>query len=60
MQSDGGQERDLRGGTAAAPLGMGLGAAAELAEQVMEYDHTMHTFSIQTFIGLSYESFTAS
>uniref|UniRef100_A0A1B0FLY4 Uncharacterized protein n=1 Tax=Glossina morsitans morsitans TaxID=37546 RepID=A0A1B0FLY4_GLOMM len=39
VQSDGGQERDLRGGTAAAPLGIGLGAAAELAEQVMEYDH---------------------
>uniref|UniRef100_A0A1A9WMD5 cysteine desulfurase n=1 Tax=Glossina brevipalpis TaxID=37001 RepID=A0A1A9WMD5_9MUSC len=38
VQSGGGQERGLRSGTVPAPLAVGLGAAAELAEQEMEYD----------------------
>jgi cysteine desulfurase len=39
IQSGGGQERGLRSGTLPAPLVVGLGAACELAEKEMEYDH---------------------
>ncbi|KAH8298224.1 hypothetical protein KR018_011406 [Drosophila ironensis] len=38
IQSGGGQERGLRSGTVPAPLAVGLGAAAELALQEMDYD----------------------
>lgn len=38
IQSGGGQERGLRSGTVPAPLAVGLGSAAELAQQEMEYD----------------------
>ncbi|SPP81425.1 cysteine desulfurase, mitochondrial [Drosophila guanche] len=38
IQSGGGQERGLRSGTVPAPLAVGLGAAAELSQQEMEYD----------------------
>lgn len=38
IQSGGGQERGLRSGTVPAPLAVGLGAAAELAQKEMEYD----------------------
>nr|XP_016945348.1 cysteine desulfurase, mitochondrial [Drosophila suzukii] len=38
IQSGGGQERGLRSGTVPAPLAVGLGAAAELAMQEMDYD----------------------
>ncbi|XP_005179857.1 cysteine desulfurase, mitochondrial [Musca domestica] len=38
IQSGGGQERGLRSGTVPAPLVVGLGAAAELAQKEMEYD----------------------
>lgn len=38
IQSGGGQERGLRSGTVPAPLAVGLGAAAELAQREMEYD----------------------
>lgn len=38
IQSGGGQERGLRSGTVPAPLVVGLGAAAELCQQEMEYD----------------------
>ena len=37
--SGGGQERGFRSGTLPSPLVVGLGAAAELAGQEMEYDH---------------------
>ncbi|KAM3841137.1 cysteine desulfurase isoform 2-T2 [Vipera latastei] len=39
IQSGGGQERGLRSGTVPTPLVVGLGAACELAQQEMEYDH---------------------
>lgn len=38
IQSGGGQERGLRSGTVPAPLAVGIGAAAELAQKEMEYD----------------------
>lgn len=38
IQSGGGQERGLRSGTVPAPLAVGLGAAAALCQQEMEYD----------------------
>merc|ERR1712048_1192329 len=37
--SGGGQERGFRSGTLATPLVVGLGAAAELAQKEMQYDH---------------------
>lgn len=39
LQSGGGQERGMRSGTVPTPLVVGLGAACELAQQEMEYDH---------------------
>ncbi|XP_048464551.1 cysteine desulfurase, mitochondrial [Rhincodon typus] len=39
IQSGGGQERGLRSGTVPTPLVVGLGAACEIAQQEMEYDH---------------------
>ncbi|XP_031827752.1 nfs1 cysteine desulfurase isoform X1 [Nomia melanderi] len=39
LQSGGGQERGMRSGTVPAPLVVGLGAACELAQSEMEYDH---------------------
>lgn len=39
IQSGGGQERGMRSGTVPAPLVVGLGAACELAQTEMEYDH---------------------
>lgn len=39
IQSGGGQERGIRSGTVPTPLVVGLGAACEIAEQEMEYDH---------------------
>ncbi|KAM8716634.1 hypothetical protein ACLKA7_003502 [Drosophila subpalustris] len=38
IQSGGGQERGLRSGTVPAPLAVGLGKAAELSMQEMDYD----------------------
>ncbi|CAE1300188.1 iscS [Acanthosepion pharaonis] len=38
-QSGGGQERGMRSGTVPTPLVVGLGAACELAQEEMEYDH---------------------
>jgi len=37
--SGGGQERGMRSGTLATPLVVGLGAACELAQKEMDYDH---------------------
>ena len=39
IQSGGGQERGMRSGTVPAPLAVGLGAACELSQAEMEYDH---------------------
>ncbi|KAJ7331876.1 hypothetical protein JRQ81_014056 [Phrynocephalus forsythii] len=39
IQSGGGQERGLRSGTVPTPLVVGFGAACELAQEEMEYDH---------------------
>ncbi|XP_012142715.1 nfs1 cysteine desulfurase isoform X3 [Megachile rotundata] len=39
IQSGGGQERGMRSGTVPAPLAVGLGAACELSQTEMEYDH---------------------
>ena len=36
LQSGGGQERGLRSGTVPTPLTVGLGAAAEIAQQEMQ------------------------
>lgn len=39
LQSGGGQERGMRSGTVPAPLVVGLGAACEIAQMEMDYDH---------------------
>ncbi|KAJ8672590.1 hypothetical protein QAD02_003849 [Eretmocerus hayati] len=39
LQSGGGQERGMRSGTVPAPLAVGLGAACEIANSEMSYDH---------------------
>lgn len=39
LQSGGGQERGMRSGTLPTPLVVGLGAACEISQQEMEYDH---------------------
>ncbi|KAM9361517.1 cysteine desulfurase [Symphorus nematophorus] len=39
LQNGGGQERGLRSGTVPTPLAVGLGAACNIAQQEMEYDH---------------------
>ncbi|CAL7950510.1 unnamed protein product [Xylocopa violacea] len=39
IQSGGGQERGMRSGTVPAPLAVGMGAACDLAQAEMEYDH---------------------
>lgn len=39
VQSGGGQERGMRSGTVPAPLVVGLGAACELSQAEMAYDH---------------------
>lgn len=39
MQSGGGQERGMRSGTVPTPLVVGIGAACDLAQSEIEYDH---------------------
>lgn len=39
LQSGGGQERGMRSGTVPTPLVVGLGAACEISQREMEYDH---------------------
>lgn len=39
LQSGGGQERGLRSGTVPTPLTVGIGAACEIAQQEMTFDH---------------------
>ncbi|XP_061707220.1 cysteine desulfurase, mitochondrial [Cydia pomonella] len=54
IQSGGGQERGMRSGTVPTPLVVGLGAACELAEREMPYDHAwMETLS-QRFLDKIY------
>ncbi|XP_054011992.1 cysteine desulfurase [Hylaeus anthracinus] len=50
IQSGGGQERGMRSGTVPAPLVVGLGAACELAQTEMEYDHKYITKLSNHFI----------
>lgn len=44
IQSGGGQERGIRSGTVPTPLVVGLGAACEIAQQEMQYDHAWMQF----------------
>lgn len=44
IQSGGGQERGIRSGTLPAPLVVGLGAACEIAQKEMAYDHKWISF----------------
>lgn len=44
IQSGGGQERGIRSGTVPTPLVVGMGAAAELAQNEMDYDHKWMEF----------------
>ncbi|KAM9296809.1 cysteine desulfurase [Gastrophryne carolinensis] len=44
LMSGGGQERGLRSGTVPTPLTVGLGAACDIAQQEMEYDHKRVSF----------------
>ncbi|CAH0557150.1 unnamed protein product [Brassicogethes aeneus] len=39
IQSGGGQERGIRSGTVPTPLAVGMGAACEIADRDMKYDH---------------------
>lgn len=58
IQSGGGQERGMRSGTVPTPLAVGLGAACELAEREMAYDHAwMETLS-QRFLDKIYSKLT--
>ncbi|XP_062842629.1 cysteine desulfurase, mitochondrial isoform X2 [Trichomycterus rosablanca] len=50
LQSGGGQERGLRSGTVPTPLAVGLGAACELAQQEMEYDHVRVSVLADRFV----------
>ncbi|KAI8427948.1 hypothetical protein MSG28_002270 [Choristoneura fumiferana] len=54
IQSGGGQERGMRSGTVPTPLVVGLGAACDIAEREMPYDHAwMETLS-QRFLDKIY------
>ncbi|KAM4034207.1 cysteine desulfurase [Anomaloglossus baeobatrachus] len=48
--SGGGQERGLRSGTVPAPLTVGFGAACEVAEQELEYDHKRISYLSQRLV----------
>merc|ERR1740137_371225 len=50
IQSGGGQERGMRSGTVPTPLVVGLGAACEIAQKEMEYDHEHIARLSQRFI----------
>ncbi|XP_053601606.1 cysteine desulfurase, mitochondrial [Plodia interpunctella] len=50
IQSGGGQERGMRSGTVPTPLVVGLGAACELAEREMAYDHAWIEKLAQRFL----------
>ncbi|XP_035244540.1 cysteine desulfurase, mitochondrial [Anguilla anguilla] len=50
LQSGGGQERGLRSGTVPTPLAVGLGAACEIAQQEMQYDHHWISMLANRFI----------
>ncbi|KAJ2953674.1 hypothetical protein O0L34_g1290 [Tuta absoluta] len=50
IQSGGGQERGMRSGTVPTPLVVGLGAACQLAEREMAYDHAWMEKLSQRFL----------
>jgi len=50
IQSGGGQERGIRSGTVPTPLVVGLGAACELAQQELQYDHKWISYLSQRLI----------
>ncbi|XP_026323584.1 probable cysteine desulfurase, mitochondrial [Hyposmocoma kahamanoa] len=54
IQSGGGQERGMRSGTVPTPLVVGLGAACEIAEREMAYDHAWIEKLSQRFLNKIY------
>ncbi|CAK1603073.1 unnamed protein product [Parnassius mnemosyne] len=58
IQSGGGQERGMRSGTVPTPLVVGLGAACEIAEREMKYDHAWVEKLSQRFLDKIYSKLT--
>ncbi|XP_055590399.1 cysteine desulfurase, mitochondrial [Uranotaenia lowii] len=56
IQSGGGQERGIRSGTVPTPLAVGLGAACEIAQKEMEYDHKWVEFLSKRLIERIYSA----
>ncbi|XP_066442591.1 cysteine desulfurase isoform X1 [Eleutherodactylus coqui] len=48
--SGGGQERGLRSGTVPTPLAVGIGAACEVSQQELEYDHKRISYLSQRLV----------
>lgn len=55
IQSGGGQERGIRSGTLPAPLIVGFGAACEIAQNEMKYDHKWIEFLSQRLLDGIYD-----
>ncbi|KOB70351.1 Uncharacterized protein OBRU01_11755, partial [Operophtera brumata] len=58
IQSGGGQERGMRSGTVPTPLVVGLGAACEIAEREISYDHAWMEKLSQRFLDKIYSKLT--
>ncbi|XP_045459041.1 cysteine desulfurase, mitochondrial [Melitaea cinxia] len=58
LQSGGGQERGMRSGTVPTPLVVGLGAACELAQREMAYDHAWMEKLAKRFLDKIYSKLT--
>ncbi|CAG4998888.1 unnamed protein product [Parnassius apollo] len=58
IQSGGGQERGMRSGTVPTPLAVGLGAACEIAEREMKYDHAWVKKLSERFLDKMYSKLT--
>ncbi|XP_039764449.1 cysteine desulfurase, mitochondrial [Pararge aegeria] len=58
IQSGGGQERGMRSGTVPTPLVVGLGAACELAQREMAYDHAWMEKLANRFLDKIYTKLT--
>ncbi|CAH2066862.1 unnamed protein product, partial [Iphiclides podalirius] len=58
IQSGGGQERGMRSGTVPTPLVVGLGAACEIAEREMKYDHAWMEKLSKRFLDKMYSKLT--
>lgn len=58
IQSGGGQERGMRSGTVPTALAVGLGAACELAQREMAYDHAWMVTLSQRFLDIIYSKLT--